>query len=129
MLRFVDDVIGVAANAVDGLDRVAHCTRDAGMGGRVADVVIIRVVELAGEERHRIVAPGTPAAGLQRPVTRVGDFAGLADAGPVGGVVEAGQLVRAVDRRVVNVLMTAEAIVVIHQRFLRDEVPAAGPGE
>ena len=64
VLRLLDGVVGVAPGAVDVRDRVADGAGDAGLARSGVHVVVVRVVELAREERHRVVAARAPAGGL-----------------------------------------------------------------
>ena len=68
MLGLLDRVGAVAPGVVDVGDHVADRASDACLARRVVHVVVIRVVELAGEERHGIVAAGAPAGSLGRAV-------------------------------------------------------------
>ena len=95
---------------------------DAGLAGRVVHVVEVRVVELAGEERHGVVAAGAPAGGLGGAVALQRDLAGLAHAHQVGLVVERAEVVRRVEPAVVRVLVALQAVPVHHQRLGRDEL-------
>ena len=70
MLGLFDRVGGVAAGVVDVGDRVAGGAGDAGLAGGVIHVVIVGIVEFTREERHWIVAAGTPAGCLGRAVGR-----------------------------------------------------------
>ena len=105
---------------------VADRAGDAGLAGRVVHVVVIRVVELAGEERHGVVAAGAPAGGLGGAVALQRDLAGLADADQVRLVVERAEVVRRVEPAVVGVLVALQAVVVHHQRLGRDELAVGG---
>ena len=128
MLGLLDRVGGVAAGVVDGGDRVADRAGDAGLARRVVHVVVVRVVELAGEERHGVVAAGAPAGGLGRAVALQRDLARLAHAHQVGLVVERAEVVRRVEPAVVGVLVALQAVLVHHQRLGRDELAVGGDG-
>ena len=60
MQRLFHHVIAVAPRAVDMRDGVTGRAGDARLTRRVVHQVVVRIVELAAEERHRVVATGTP---------------------------------------------------------------------
>ena len=114
MLGLLDRVGGVAPGVVDVRDRVADRAGDPRLARRVVHVVIVGVVELAREERHRVVAAGAPAGGLGVAVALQRDLAGLADARQVRLVVERAEVVRRVEPAVVGVLVALQAVLVHH---------------
>ena len=116
VVRLLDRVGGVAPRVVHVGDRVAGGARDPGLAGRVVDVIVVRVVELAREERNRVMAAGAPPRGLGRAVPLQGDLAGLADAAQISLVVERAEVVCRVEPALVGVLVAFEAVVVHHQR-------------
>ena len=59
--RLLDRVVRVADVAVDVGNRVADGAGDPRVSGRVADVIVVRVVEGAAEERDGIVTARAPA--------------------------------------------------------------------
>ena len=120
--RLLDRVRRIAARVVDVGDRVARGAGDPGLAGRVADVVVVGVVERAREERHQVVAPGAPSRGLRVPVPLERDLPRLADAREVRLVVERAVVVRRVEPAVEGVLVALHAVVVHHQRLGRDEL-------
>ena len=128
MLRLFDRVGGVAAGVVDVGDRVAGRAGDARLAGRVVHVVVIRVVELAREERHRVVAAGAPAGGLGRAVASERDLARLANAGQIGLVVERAVMVRRMKPAGVGIFVAFQAVVVHHQRAGGDELAVGRDG-
>ena len=76
VLGLLDRVVGVAAGAVDVRDRVADRAGDPRLAGRVVDVVVVRVVELAREERDGVVAARAPAGAPGVAVALHRDLAG-----------------------------------------------------
>ncbi len=120
--RLLDRVGRVAAGVVDVGDRVARRAGDPGLAGRVADVVVVGIVERSGEERHQVVAAGAPARGLRIPVSLQRDLPGLADAGQVRLVVERAVVMCRVEPAVEGILVAFYAVVVHHQRPRRDEL-------
>ena len=68
MLGLLDRVGAVAPGVVDRGDHVADRAGDARLARGVVHVVEIGVVELAGEERHRVMAARAPAGSLGRAV-------------------------------------------------------------
>ena len=126
MLGLLDRVVGVAAGAVDVGDRVADRAGDPGLAGLGVHVVVVRVVELAREERDGVVAARAPAGGVGVAVALQRDLAGLADAGQVRLVVERAEVVRRVEPALVGVLVALQAVVVHHQRLGRDELAVGG---
>ena len=72
MLRLFDGVGGVADRAVDVRDGMAGDAGDAGLRVGMLYVVEVGVVEGAAEERHRVVAAGTPARGVDVAVALLG---------------------------------------------------------
>ena len=94
--------------------------------GRVVDVVVVRIVELAREERHGIVATGAPTGSLNGAAALRRDFTGLTNGRAVGGVVKATEFVCAVNEVVVDVAVTTQTVLVVHQHLLGDELAGAG---
>ncbi len=126
VLRLLDGVGRVAGGAVDVGDGMAGGASDAGMGGGVLDVVEIRIVEGAAEERYHVVAAGAPARGLHVAVALLAHFARLPDAEQVRRIVERAELMGRVQVIVGDVGMALHAVAVHHQRFGRDEVARRG---
>ena len=90
MDRFVDGVIAVAARGVDVGYGVTDGASDAGVGCRVVEIVEVRIVELARQERNLVVTAGTPPRppGDSVRIVPHRDLAGLANAESVGRVVK-----------------------------------------
>ena len=57
----VDGVVGIAARAVNVIDRVAGGAGNASLGGRMFFQVEIRIIERTTEEGHHVVTSGAPA--------------------------------------------------------------------
>ena len=119
--RVLDRIVGIAACAAHMGDGLARRAGDARLASGVFLQVKIRVVELAREERHRVVATGTPPSGLHAAVALQADFPRFLHAGQIGRVVERAEVVRRVKPAVIGVLMALFAVVVHHERLRRDE--------
>jgi hypothetical protein len=61
--RLCDRVVGIAAGAVHVRDRMTNDAGDPRLARRRLHVIVIRVIELAGEEWERVVAACAPARG------------------------------------------------------------------
>ena len=122
VLGLLDRVVGVAPGAVDLRDRVADGAGDPGLAALRVHVVVVRVVELAREERDRVVTPRAPAGGLRVAVAFHGDAPGLAHAGQVRLVVERAEVVRGVEPALVGVLVALQAVIIHHQGLGGDEL-------
>ena len=134
MDRFLDRVVGVAAGAVDVGDRMAHGAGDAGIGQLVrcklvAGVVEPWIIELAGEERNRVVTAGAEPRALDVAVPFKDHPSGLADGRVIGGVVERAEAVDTVHPALVNIGVARLAVLVVEERAGRDEVAGGGAGE
>ena len=89
MLGFVDRVVGVTDVAVDRLNRMTCHTSDSSVGGRVTNVVVVRIVKLAREKWHGVVTTGTPPRRLKCPRSFGRNFARFANRRTVGRIVKA----------------------------------------
>ncbi len=93
-----------------------------GLTRRVVHQVIVRIVELATQERHRIVATGTPARRLHVPVALQQHVARLHDRGQIGRVVERTQTMLTLLKCLVHIGVAFLAVVIHHQRAGGDEI-------
>ncbi len=122
-------VVAVAAGAVHAVDGVAGGAGDAGLRGRVLVGVEVGLREGAGEERHRVVTAGAPAAGVDGAVAGQHHLAGLFHARRIDLVVERAEAVRAREPPGVGVLMAFGAVGVVHQRLGANGATGGGAGE
>ena len=120
MLRLGDRVGTIAPRVVNRGDHVADRAGDAGLACGVMFVVEIGVVELAGKERHGVVAAGAPARSLRRAVACHCHLPSLPHARQVRLVVERAASVRRVKPAFVGILVALEAVLVHHQGLGRE---------
>ncbi len=122
VLRLFDGVCSVADRAVDVGHSMADGAGDAGAGGRMVDIVKIRIVEGSAEERHGIMTAGTPAGGAHIAVALQAHLPGLAHAEQVGRIIERAEVMRGVEPVVIDIGVAFQAITVHHQDRSRDKI-------
>ncbi len=83
-----DRIVAIALGAVDVRNGVARRASNAGLSGRIIDIIVIRIIEFAAEEGHDIMAARTPARGFHIAVPRQGDFARLTNAKEIRRIIE-----------------------------------------
>ena len=126
--RNPNQIVRIAAHA-HRFDGVARHAADAGLGGGIAYIVEVRVVETAAEQRRRVVTAGAEARCLHMAVPGQHLGAGLAHGERVCGIVERGEAVGAVLPPGMGIGMAAGALGVPQQVFRRDVAAGRRAGQ
>jgi len=96
--RLFDGVISIAPCAVDVGDRMTGHAGDSCLRSLVVDIVELRIIKSAAEERHDIVAAGAPSRRPNIAIAFERNLPRLSHAEQVGWIVERAEMVRAVKR-------------------------------
>ena len=113
--RLFKRVVGVAPRAIDRVDRMAYRAGDAGMRGRVVDIVVMGIVEGAAEKRHGIMAASAEPGRFDVALALERHRPGLPDARQIRGIVERAEMMGAMEPAFVGVLMAFQAVLVHNQ--------------
>ena len=108
-----DGVGSVAPHAVNVRDGMADRTGDSGMGGGLFLGIEVRIVELSGQQRHRVVARGAKAAGVDVAVPLQQFLPRIVHREGVGRIVERAEVMGAMEPLVVGVLVALHAELVV----------------
>ena len=122
MHRCFDRVVRIALVAVDVRDRMTDGAGDRGMGGRIGIHVVVWVVEFSAEERYWIVTARAPPRRFHVPVSFHQIISEFGDARQVSWVVKRAKSMSTVGPIFMNILMTFEAVLIIHEYVRVDKI-------